>query len=71
MFERSYLSPKTLFTKSIALPLSIASGLCIGKEGPLIHISACVGSLFPNFFDEYAENESMKRELLSASVAAG
>jgi len=34
---------KTLFVKVVGLLFAITSGLCIGKEGPLIHIGAIIG----------------------------
>lgn len=37
------LSFKTLFVKSIGILFAVSSGLCIGKEGPLVHIGANVG----------------------------
>ena len=37
-----YLGFKTLLLKSIALIFVVSSGLWLGKEGPLVHISCCV-----------------------------
>jgi chloride channel 3/4/5 len=66
-----YLSARTLLVKSVSLPLSIASGLCVGKEGPMIHIACCIGTYFLQFFKENDDNEAKKREVLSAACAAG
>lgn len=33
----------TLFVKVVALTFAVTAGLCIGKEGPLVHIGAIVG----------------------------
>ncbi|KAI8834500.1 chloride channel [Chytridium lagenaria] len=49
----------------------MASGLCIGQQGPLVHISACVGNVVSRFFSKYAKNEAKRREMLSAASAAG
>jgi chloride channel 7 len=38
------LSFKTLVTKIIGCALSVASGLAIGPEGPMVHIGACIAS---------------------------
>jgi chloride channel 3/4/5 len=66
-----YLGGWTLFTKSIGLALSVASGLSLGKEGPLVHISCCVGNIVSRFFLKFERNEAKRREVLSAACAAG
>ena len=38
-----FRSGKTLAAKTIGMILSIPSGLCLGPEGPIIHISALLG----------------------------
>lgn len=42
-----YLGVQTLVVKTLALILSVASGLSLGKEGPFVHIAACVVRLRP------------------------
>lgn len=54
-----YLGGWTLVTKSIGLALSVASGLSLGKEGPLVHISSCVGNIVSRFFTKFECNEGM------------
>ncbi|KAI0744080.1 chloride channel [Daedaleopsis nitida] len=66
-----YLGARTLFTKSVGLALSVASGLTLGKEGPLVHIASCVGNIVSRFFSKYETNEGKRRGILSASCAAG
>ncbi|KAI0798443.1 chloride channel [Irpex lacteus] len=66
-----YLGGRTLFTKSVGLALSVASGLSLGKEGPLVHIASCVGNIVSRFFGKYERNEAKRREILSAACAAG
>jgi len=34
---------KTLFVKCVGLLFAITGGLCMGKEGPLVHIGAILG----------------------------
>ena len=39
----SFRSLETMFAKTVGMILSIPSGLCLGPEGPIIHISALLG----------------------------
>lgn len=66
-----FLEFPTLVTKSLALPLTIASGVSVGKEGPSVHYAACVGNVVGNMFAKYRNNMSKMREILSACTAAG
>ncbi|WVQ81895.1 hypothetical protein IAT38_004022 [Cryptococcus sp. DSM 104549] len=66
-----YLGGWTLITKSAGLALSVASGLSLGKEGPLVHISSCVGNIVSRLFIKFECNEAKRREVLSAACAAG
>lgn len=66
-----YLGLKTLIVKTLALVLSVASGLSIGKEGPYVHIAACVGNIACRMFHKYSHNDGKRREVLSASAASG
>ncbi|KAJ7096255.1 clc channel [Mycena epipterygia] len=66
-----YLGGRTLFTKSVGLALSVASGLSLGKEGPFVHIASCIGNIVSRFTNKYENNEAKRREILSAACAAG
>ncbi|KAJ3504402.1 hypothetical protein NLJ89_g7954 [Agrocybe chaxingu] len=66
-----YLGGRTLFTKSVGLALSVASGLSLGKEGPFVHIASCVGNIVSRITTKYENNEAKRREILSAACAAG
>ncbi|KAI9357247.1 chloride channel [Zopfochytrium polystomum] len=68
---RGCLGLRTLVVKSIALAFAVASGLCIGQQGPLVHIACCVGNVSSRLFEKYATNEAKRREMLSAASAAG
>ncbi|XP_015781787.1 H(+)/Cl(-) exchange transporter 3 isoform X2 [Tetranychus urticae] len=70
---RGYLGKWTLIIKSICLMLVTASGLSLGKEGPLVHVSCCIGNFISHWpcFSKYGKNEAKKREILSAASAAG
>ncbi|KPM11421.1 Voltage gated chloride channel-like protein, partial [Sarcoptes scabiei] len=66
-----YLGSWTLTAKSVGMMLTVAAGLSLGKEGPLVHCSCCIGNIMSRFFDKYGKNEAKKREILSAASAAG
>lgn len=68
---RGYLGKWTLIIKSVGLMLAAASGLSLGKEGPMVHLACCIGNIFSYLFPKYGRNEAKKREILSASAAAG
>lgn len=68
---KGFLGSTTLLIKSIGLPLAIASGLSVGKEGPSVHYAVCTGNVISRFFDKYRRNAAKTREILSASAAAG
>lgn len=68
---KGFLGFWTLLIKSIALPLAIASGLSVGKEGPSVHYAVCTGNSISRFFDKYERNAAKTREILSACAAAG
>jgi chloride channel 3/4/5 len=51
--------------------LAVASGLWLGKEGPLVHVACCCANLLAKGFPNINKNEARKREVLSAAAAAG
>ncbi|KAJ4164929.1 hypothetical protein LMH87_006582 [Akanthomyces muscarius] len=68
---KGFLGFWTLVIKSICLPLAIASGLSVGKEGPSVHYAVCTGNVISRLFQKYKNNASKTREILSACAAAG
>jgi len=68
---KGFLGGKTLLIKSIGLPLAIASGLSVGKEGPSVHYAVCTGNVISRLFEKYRTNAAKTREILSACAAAG
>ena len=68
---KGFLGFWTLLLKSICLPIAIASGLSVGKEGPSVHYAVCTGNVISRFFDKYKRNAAKTREILTACAAAG
>ncbi|ABN66376.2 chloride channel, possibly voltage gated [Scheffersomyces stipitis CBS 6054] len=67
-----YLGLQTLFYKTVGLILVVSSGLWLGKEGPLVHVSCCIlNILYGLLVNTSFENEAVRRELLSAATATG
>ncbi|PHH56229.1 putative chloride channel protein UM03490-D [Ceratocystis fimbriata CBS 114723] len=68
---KGFLGFWTLFIKSVALPITIASGLSVGKEGPSVHYAVCTSNVISRMFGKYKQNASKTREVLCAGAAAG
>ncbi|ODV91422.1 hypothetical protein CANCADRAFT_3125 [Tortispora caseinolytica NRRL Y-17796] len=68
---KDFLGPVTLAIKSIGLPLAIASGLSVGKEGPSVHYAVCAASVITQFFYKYRTSNHRSTEMLIAGSAAG
>lgn len=68
---RRFLGTYTLFAKTIALILAIASGMALGKEGPYVHLATCVGNVLTRFFPYINNNDLLKKQVLSASASSG
>ncbi|EUB62026.1 H(+)/Cl(-) exchange transporter 4 [Echinococcus granulosus] len=68
---RNFLGSWTLIVKVAGLILSVSTGLCIGNDGPMVHVGACCAKILAHFFPKYGLNPSKTRELISAAVAGG
>ncbi|KAI0786594.1 chloride channel [Abortiporus biennis] len=68
---QDFLGFSTLIIKSLTLPLVIASGLSVGKEGPSVHVACCIGYVVANLFGRFSRSQGKMREILTASSAAG
>ena len=67
----NFLDLKVLFVKGFGAVFAVATGMCLGKEGPFVHISTCVGYFVANRFSKYRNNGRKMREMLSVACAAG
>ena len=65
------LSVKVLVVKAVGAVFAVASGMCLGKEGPFVHISTCVAYQVAKLFPKYRDNGRKLREMLSAGCSAG
>ncbi|KAL4073717.1 chloride channel [Scleroderma citrinum] len=68
---KGFLGFATFCIKSITLPLVIASGLSVGKEGPSVHVACCVGAVVANCFQRFSRSQGKMREVVTAASAAG
>jgi chloride channel 3/4/5 len=67
----SFLSLRVLTVKAFGAIFAVSTGMCLGKEGPFVHISTCVGYLVGSLFPKYRSNGRKMRELLSAACSSG
>lgn len=66
-----FLGGATLALKSLCLPLAIALGLLLGKEGPSVHYAVAVGNCVARSVGLFRLRASKGREFLIAAAAAG
>jgi len=66
-----FLDFKVLLVKAVGATFAVATGMCLGKEGPFVHISTCVGYLVASCFPKYKDNGRKMREMLSVACSAG
>ncbi|KAJ1801326.1 glycerol ethanol, ferric requiring protein [Coemansia sp. RSA 2399] len=68
---RGFMGGWTLLMKSVGLAMAVASGLSVGKEGPAVHMGCCIGNVVSRCFAKYRASAARRREIVSASAAAG
>lgn len=63
---------KTLLAKITGLSFCVSSGLAVGKEGPMIHIGACWGSILSGMFTRFGSFPIIAdTELICVGAASG
>ena len=67
----NFLSFHVLAVKAVGSIFAVSTGMCLGKEGPFVHISTCVAYLVGIRFRKYRENSRKLREILAAGCASG
>ncbi|KAJ4755043.1 Chloride channel protein [Rhynchospora pubera] len=75
------LTLKTLFVKILGTILSVSSSLHVGKAGPMVHIGACIASIFGQGGSQkyhltcgwlrYFKNDRDRRDLVTIGAGAG
>jgi chloride channel 3/4/5 len=68
---KNFLGVQTLVMKTLGVVLAVGSGLCVGKEGPLVHIACALTKNISHLTRKYRLNTANTRELLSAACAGG
>ncbi|EXJ77799.1 hypothetical protein A1O3_10028 [Capronia epimyces CBS 606.96] len=66
-----FLDLNVLIVKAVGSVFAVATGMCLGKEGPFVHISTCVAYLVGVRFPKYRENDRKLREILAAGCSSG
>ena len=66
-----YLDFKVMAVKAFAAVFAVATGMCLGKEGPFVHISTCIAYLVGRCVPRFRDNGRKMRELLSAGCSSG
>ncbi|XPS97967.1 hypothetical protein M3J09_007183 [Ascochyta lentis] len=67
----SFLSLRVLVVKAFGAVFAVSTGMCLGKEGPFVHISTAVAYLVGMRIPKYRDNGRKMRELLSAGCSSG
>ncbi|GAA5876173.1 hypothetical protein JCM1840_007058 [Sporobolomyces johnsonii] len=68
---RGFLSFSTMAVKGLTLPIAIASGLSVGKEGPSVHVASAIGNVVGSSFARFKRSRAKMREIVTAASAAG
>ena len=63
----NFLDFRVLVVKAVGSIFAVSTGMCLGKEGPFVHISACVGYLVARRWAKYRNNERKMRGMLFGS----
>ena len=68
------VSFRILIAKVLGLILATGSGLSIGTEGPLVHISACIAQALMTHITEFGDildSPTLSKQIFAASAAVG
>ncbi|KAL3271016.1 hypothetical protein HHI36_021516 [Cryptolaemus montrouzieri] len=71
---KEYLTFRVLVAKILGIACTIGSGMPLGKEGPLVHMSSIVTTLYGSLISKlrcFDIEETRKTEMLAAACAVG
>ncbi|MFS7916330.1 putative chloride channel, voltage gated, chloride channel, core [Helianthus anomalus] len=81
LYAHSILAPSTLFVKIVGSIFGVAVGFVVGKEGPMVHMGACIANLLGQGAStkyhltwtwlRYFKNDRDRRDLITCGAAAG
>lgn len=68
-----FFSLRTYIGKVVGLIAGMTAGLSVGREGPYVHMSACIGSKLSKlgWFSDMDTNQSLRKQMYAAAIAAG
>ena len=66
-----YFSLRTFVVKAVSVVLAVGSGLTLGWEGPMVHLTCCLGDIFCSMFGSHYFNDTRRQGILSVSAAVG
>jgi H+/Cl- antiporter ClcA len=69
-----FICLKALIVKFFGVAFAVSGGLCVGKEGPLVHMGAIIGAAIPYIpleITKYFRNDFEKRKLMAVGIASG
>ncbi|ORY31201.1 hypothetical protein BCR33DRAFT_744732 [Rhizoclosmatium globosum] len=67
----NYLNFKLFVTMALSMPLTVGSGIAVGKEGPFVQLASSLAGAFHGFFPTYRNSEFRKREIIAVAAGSG
>ena len=68
---KKFLDMRTFVSKVLGMVSMLATGMSLGKEGPFVHITACLAHNISFRYKELLINRSLYHEFMTAAIAVG